>query len=98
LLCALLLICHRQHCNNNNNYYYYNNYYKYNKKPYITTMSTEEANDDARITFSFGKRAFALQHAMDLRGDSDDDYVESVYDDDDDGPEGVTETAWKERT
>jgi hypothetical protein len=47
-------------------------------------MSTEEADDDARTAFSFGKMAFALQHMMDLRGDSDDDSVESEDDDDDD--------------
>jgi hypothetical protein len=50
-------------------------------------MSTEEADDDAGTTFSFGKMAFALQHVMDLRDDSDDDSVESEDDDDNDDDE-----------
>jgi hypothetical protein len=52
-------------------------------------MSTEEADDDARTAFPFGEMAFALQHAMDLRGDSNDDSVESEDDDDDNNDDGV---------
>jgi hypothetical protein len=54
------------------NYYYYS----YNKKTYTTAMSTEEADDTYHILV--GKDGLvALQHAMDLHGDSDDDSVES---------------------